>query len=75
MDGFEDWALTVGTFLPLAGAIVMMLVPRESEETHKWIALLTTIATFGVGIWVLAEFDYTSSGLQFAVNEKWIDVI
>jgi NADH-quinone oxidoreductase subunit M len=75
MDGFEDWALTVGTFLPLAGAIVMMLVPRESEDTHKWIALLTTLATLGVGIGVLAEFDYTASGLQMVVDEKWIDAI
>jgi NADH-quinone oxidoreductase subunit M len=75
MDGFEDWALSVGTFLPLAGAILMMLVPRESEDTHKWIALLTTLATFAVGIWVLAEFDYGESGLQMVVQEKWIDVI
>jgi NADH-quinone oxidoreductase subunit M len=75
MDGFEDWALTVGTFLPLAGAIVMMLVPRESEDTHKWIALLTTVATMGVGVWVLAKFDYEASGLQMVVDNKWIDVI
>jgi len=75
MDGFEDWALTAGTFLPLAGAIVMMLVPRESDETHKWLALITTLVTFAVGVGVLVEFDYEASGLQMVVDKPWIDVI
>ena len=42
--GFEAWALTLAVFLPLLGAIVMMAVPKEDEETHKLIALVTSLA-------------------------------
>lgn len=70
------WILSLGTFLPLAGVVVMMFVPRAEEELHKIIALVTSVATLGVGIAVLALFDYDKAGgLQFYANNKWIDVI
>jgi len=76
MDSFEEWALTLAVFLPLLGAAVMMLMPRESEGALKLTALATTLATMGVGIYLLADFDYNRSDqLQFVADEKWIDVI
>jgi NADH-quinone oxidoreductase subunit M len=77
MDTFDDWVLTLAVFTPLVGAIVMMLVPRDREDAHKGIALISSLATLGFGIYLLAQFDYGESrgGLQFAVDEKWIDVI
>ena len=48
MDKY-NWALPVVTFLPLAGALVMMLLPKEEEQLHKAIALLTSLATLAVG--------------------------
>jgi NADH-quinone oxidoreductase subunit M len=77
MDTFDDWVLTAAVFLPLVGAIAMMLVPRDREATHKVIALVTTLATLAVGVYLLIEFDYGDSRgvLQFAVDERWIDVI
>jgi NADH-quinone oxidoreductase subunit M len=75
MDWFEHWALSAGVFLPLVGAAVMMLIPRAEEELHKAIALVTSLVTMAAGVWVAAKFDYESSGLQFVVNRKWIDVI
>src|SRR4029453_10315119 len=71
-----DWGLTLMVFLPLAGALVMLLVPRAEENLHRWIALITTLATAGVGVAVMADFDYDASDkLQFVVNKAWIDVI
>ncbi|MEX2100321.1 MAG: NADH-quinone oxidoreductase subunit M, partial [Acidimicrobiia bacterium] len=75
MDGFKDWALSLGVFLPLAGAAVMMVIPRAQEELHKLIALVTSLATLGIGGYLLAEFDYEASGLQFKLNHSWIDAI
>jgi NADH-quinone oxidoreductase subunit M len=75
-DFIRDWGLAVITFLPLAGALVMMLIPRGEEQTHKLVALVTTLATFGVGIWLLADFDYDhSKTLQFVIDKKWIELI
>src|SRR3954468_4796555 len=78
MHGFDDWALTLAVFLPLVGAVVMMLIPRSEEELHKWVALITTVATAGIGIAVLARFKLHHHGLQFAAGDtpkNWINVI
>jgi NADH-quinone oxidoreductase subunit M len=75
MDDFKDWALTLGVFIPLVGAAVMMLIPKANEDAHKVVALLTSLVTLGVGGYLLAEFDYESSGLQFKVDHGWIDAI
>ena len=36
----------------------MMLIPRAEEEAIKWVALLTTLATFGFTIAIARRFDY-----------------
>jgi NADH-quinone oxidoreductase subunit M len=78
MHGFDDWALTLAVFLPLVGAVVMMLIPKAEEELHKWIALITTLATTGIGIAILARFELHEKGLQFEAGDRpkdWIRVI
>jgi NADH-quinone oxidoreductase subunit M len=72
----DQWALTVGIFLPLVGAAVMLFIPKGEEQLHKIVAIATSVATLGVGIFTLTAFDYDRSGdLQFYVNESWISVI
>ena len=71
-----DWGLSLMVFLPLAGAALMMLIPKADEELHKVIALLASLASGAVGIAVLADFDYDRAGdLQFVVDKTWIEVI
>jgi NADH-quinone oxidoreductase subunit M len=72
----DNWILTVGTFLPLVGVLVMLFIPAVEETLHKQIAIVTSGATLAVGIWTLALFDYgQSEKLQFFVDEEWISVI
>src|SRR5918996_3746606 len=72
----NDWGLILMVFLPLAGALVMLLIPKDEEQTHRWVALLASLAAAGVGVALLADFDYDNTAqLQFVVNEPWIDVI
>jgi NADH-quinone oxidoreductase subunit M len=76
MDFLNDWGLTLVTFLPLAGALVMMAIPKEEEKVLKQAALLTSLATLAAGIWLLVEFDYDRAGsLQYVVDKNWIEVI
>jgi NADH-quinone oxidoreductase subunit M len=71
-----DWGLTLMVFLPLAGALAMLAIPRTEEAAHKWVALVVSLAAAGIGAAVFADFDYGATDtLQFAVNERWIDVI
>jgi NADH-quinone oxidoreductase subunit M len=72
----DNWLLTVGTFLPLVGVLIMMFIPGSEERSHKQIAIVTAGATLAVGIYTLVRFDYgRSADLQFYVDESWISVI
>ncbi|CAB5033965.1 MAG: NADH-quinone oxidoreductase subunit M [Actinobacteria bacterium] len=72
----SNWVLSVGTFLPLVGVIVMLFIPKAEEELHKLVALVTALATLGVGVYTLTQFDFSQAGkLQFFANAEWIKVI
>ena len=78
MDVFRDqnWVLSVGTFLPLAGVLVMLLIPKAEEQLHKLVALVTALATLGVGIFTLMQFNYDNADkMQFVADHEWIPVI
>jgi NADH-quinone oxidoreductase subunit M len=72
----DDWGLTVATFLPAVGAVVMLLIPRKEEEIHKLVALVVSLATAAIGVALFVDFDYDDAGtLQYVVDESWIDII
>ena len=73
----QQWLLSLGTFLPLAGVVLMLFVPKKDEATAKMIGLLTAAATLVVGIYTMVQFDYgQAEKLQFAVTDKmWIEPI
>ncbi|NOX29282.1 MAG: NADH-quinone oxidoreductase subunit M [Actinobacteria bacterium] len=74
--GFDAWAVSLVVFLPLLGALVMLAVPSKEEETHKLIALVSSLGALAAGIYILVQFDYdNTSELQFLVDKSWIDVI
>ncbi|MBK9179653.1 MAG: NADH-quinone oxidoreductase subunit M [Acidimicrobiales bacterium] len=72
----DSWALSAAVFVPLVGAAVMLLVPNRNEQSFKWIALVTSLLTAAVGVYLIADFDFDRAGqLQFVVDKPWIDVI
>ncbi len=74
--GFDAWALSLAVFLPLVGVGVMALFPKEQEETHKLIALVTSLVALAIGVYLLANYDFDRGDeLQFLVDNSWIDVI
>ena len=38
-----NWVLSVGTFLPLAGVVLLLGVPKANEQMVKMVALLTSL--------------------------------
>ncbi len=75
-DFLNDWGLTLVTFVPLAGALAMMLIPAVEEQLHKQVALLASLAAMVIGGLLLLDFDYGDAGsLQYAVDARWIEVI
>jgi NADH-quinone oxidoreductase subunit M len=72
----DDWGLTVATFLPAVGAVVMLVIPRKEEEIHKLFALVISLATAAIGMALFVDFNYDDAGtLQYVIDESWIDII
>jgi NADH-quinone oxidoreductase subunit M len=69
----QQWVLSVGTFLPVVGVLVMLFIPRREEQLIKDTALVTALATLGVGIYTVARFNFHRAGtLQFFTSNDWI---
>jgi NADH-quinone oxidoreductase subunit M len=72
----HNWALTVGTFLPLVGALIMLFIPKAEEALIKSVGIATAIATLAVGIYTMIQFDFGNAGtMQFVAQHEWISVI
>ena len=66
--------LTLLTFFPLLGVIVILFIPREQKDTIRWTALITSLITFGLSLMVLSMFNASNSGLQLKAQYDWITV-
>jgi NADH-quinone oxidoreductase subunit M len=76
MNTFDTWALSLIVFVPAVGMLLVLLVPRTEETAVKAIGLVTTLASFGLSLAVLARFDYDHTRkLQFVVNKAWVPMI
>ncbi|MBI1385008.1 MAG: NADH-quinone oxidoreductase subunit M [Rhizobiales bacterium] len=64
--------LTGVTFLPLAGALFILFVPREAEGNARWTALWTTVITLLPALWLLWLFDPTTPAFQFVEEAAWL---
>ncbi|MBN2044322.1 MAG: NADH-quinone oxidoreductase subunit M [Anaerolineales bacterium] len=63
--------LNLVTFFPLVGVLVLLFLKKEQKEAARWVALVTSVVTFGISLWVLAQFNAANTGLQLEINETW----
>ena len=76
MELFESWALSLIVFLPLAGALVALAIPKEREEAVKLWALAVSGVTLLLAVIVTLRFDFGGAErFQFEVDLPWIGAI
>ncbi len=63
--------LTFITFVPLAGAVVLMLMPRK-DEMLKWTTMIVSLVTFVLSLHLPAQWTGGAPGFQFEINSNWI---
>ncbi len=68
----NDSILTLTTFVPAAGAVVVAFLPRRGRVI-QWFTLLVTLATFGLTLHLPAHFIYGYTGFQFQVDHAWVE--
>ena len=64
--------LTVVTFAPLAGAVLLVLVPGRAITVLRAGALAVTLATFGFSVGLLAAFKGGTPGFQLVDRAVWV---
>ncbi|RWN33864.1 MAG: NADH-quinone oxidoreductase subunit M [Mesorhizobium sp.] len=68
--------LSLVTFLPLVGVLLILFINDDSENARRnirAIALLTTIFTFIISLFIWTGFDNSQSGFQFVEKVAWLD--
>lgn len=67
--------LSVTTFLPLVGALIVYLSRGDDEAARRnsrWIALWTTLITFAVSVLLVLRFDPSNADFQFVEKANWL---
>jgi NADH-quinone oxidoreductase subunit M len=64
--------LSVIIAVPIAGAVISMLVPANRPEIAKAIGYAATMITFGFAAWLLWNFDTHTVQFQFVQDRPWI---
>ncbi len=68
-----DWPiLSVLIWLPILGGLVTLALGERAIVLGRWIALITTAATFGLSILLYTNFDATTAQMQFVEEAAWI---
>jgi NADH-quinone oxidoreductase subunit M len=68
----NDSILTLILLVPLAGAVLIALLP-DRGKIPAWIALLTSLVSFGLTLHLPAHFLRNQPGFQFEINRPWIE--
>ena len=66
--------LTLLTFFPLVGVLVLLFMKSEAKTAIRWVAMATTLITFGISLWVIAQFKASNPDLQLEAKYPWINV-
>jgi NADH-quinone oxidoreductase subunit M len=64
------YLLTIITFLPLLGSVLVMLVPGDGAK--KWLALATTLVTFLVSLLLWTNWQDGYAGMQFVEDARLV---
>ncbi len=64
--------LSVVTFVPLAGAILLAFLPGRASNLLRLAALLVTVVTFGLSVGMLSAYDGRAAGFQLVERATWV---
>ena len=65
--------LSLMIFVPLLGMVVVLLLPRESEELIKRVTLLFTFIPLILAVYLFITYDRSTASSQYIANITWIE--
>lgn len=64
--------LSIITFIPLAGALLLIFINKDKENFLRTLALILTLATFVISLSLYFSFDSQNPDPQFVEKSSWI---
>jgi NADH-quinone oxidoreductase subunit M len=71
IDSLSPYILTLVTFVPLAGALLLVLLPRRDRDIRIF-SLVISLLTFVLSVHLPVHFRRGQPGFQFDINHPWI---
>jgi NADH-quinone oxidoreductase subunit M len=71
----NEQILTIVTFLPTVGALLLLFLREEMKQAIKVTAFLTSVVTFVFSTYLYFNFQPGTAAMQFAVNKPWIPAL
>lgn len=59
--------------VPVIGALLITVMSKRRPEYMKLVAIVTSVVTGAMSIWLTAEFDRGVDGFQFVSQHPWIE--
>lgn len=70
----SSFILSLITFSPLLGVLVLLFMPKDQGKWIKTIAIATTLIPLALSAWLYAGFNHQLEGMQFKEEMTWIQV-
>src|SRR5207245_4849716 len=70
-DNLSSTILTLVTFTPLVGGLLLLLLPRRQRDIRVF-ALVVSLLTFVLSLHLPVYFHRSHPGFQYEVDKAWI---
>src|SRR5882762_2858108 len=71
MTALDNSILTLVTFVPLAGALLLLFAPRRDRDIRVF-ALVISLLAFVLSLHLPVHFQQAQTGFQYEVDKAWI---
>lgn len=72
----NGWGLSLIVFLPLVGALIILLTPKKNLAAIKTFGVMFTALPLVIAVFMIARFNYgAGSAFQFGTDLSWITSI
>ncbi len=71
----SEWILTMLWGLPLAGGLLLLLIPERRAELIRIVSLVVTLAVFAISLHLWFHWDKTTAAMQFEQSLPWIPAL
>ncbi len=73
---WQNSAITITTLLPVLGALVIVVVPKDKDRLVRGLGIFFTGAALVLAVAIAIGFNYSQGAtLQFTANTSWISAI